>query len=385
MTSLAPRFDPALGDDPYPRYAELRAVSPVARAGPGMWAVTRHEDVAALLRDRRLGHEFPDSARRAFARAGGAPESALRTIVSGLEPPAHTRVRRALTAAFTPGVVRGMRAGIAAFTDAVLARARDVGRFDALADLALPLQTAVACDLVGVPEADRAELVARAVVVGRAFIQVPLVAAGHEAEVAWLRSYVGDLLADRRARPGADVLSRLAAGGLSDDEIVDNAVFLFFAGYETAVHLVAAGCAALLEHPEAWRALTPDGVPGLVEEVLRHDAPIQWVARVTSQPVRVGDHTLREGRAVLLLIGSANRDERRFPEPDRFRPDRFPNPHLSFGAGVHACLGAVLARAQGAMVFTRLAALPAFTPAGPAVRRPHPNLRGFTSVPVAVR
>lgn len=400
VAGLPPRFDavdPALLDDPYPTYTRLRDAAPLVRAGPGTWAVTRHADVSELLRDSRLGHEFPDETLAAFAVAGGLPDTSLRRIVAGLEPPGHTRVRRIMAAAFSPATVHGIRERIARFVDDVVDRAIACGGFDAMTDLAFPLQTMVACDLIGAPQADRIAVVTRAMEVGRVFILVPFAAQGgpgaQDEAVDWLRGFVHDLLAQRRRAPGQDLLSRMAGAGhrgarLSDDEIVDNVVFLFFAGFETSIHLIASGCAALLAHPDQWERLstTPSMAPRMVEETLRYDAPIQWVARLASAPITVGGRTIRAGRAVLLLLASANRDGRRFSHPDRFDIGRSPNPHVGFGAGVHTCLGSALARAQGVVTFECLARrLATLAPAAPVVRRPHPNLRGYASVPVAVR
>ncbi len=400
FAGLPPRFDPiapVLLDDPYPTYARLRDAAALVRAGPGTWAVTRHADVSGLLRDRRLGHQFPDDTLPAFAVAGGLPDTSLRQIIAGLEPPAHTRVRRIMAQAFNPTVMAGVRERIVRFVDAVMDSALACGEFDALTDLAFPLQTEVACDLIGAPETDRLTVVTKAMEVGRIFILVPFAAQGGPGAqgeaVDWLRGFVQDLLTERRKSPGDDLLSRMATSGhpgmrLSDDEIVDNVVFLFFAGFETSIHLIASGCAALLAHPDQWARLSaaPSMAPRLVEETLRYDAPIQWIARLASEPITVGGRTVRAGRAVLLLLASANRDGRRFSRPDRFDIGRSPNPHLSFGAGVHTCLGSVLARTQGAVTFERLARrLATVTPAGPVVRRLHPNLRGYCSVPVAVQ
>jgi cytochrome P450 len=394
---LLPRLDvlaPEVHADPYPAYARLRAAGPLCRMGPGTFGVTRHADVAALLRDRRLGSEFPAAYHRRSVGDGAAGEF-LGRIVLYRDPPPHTRLRRLLGAAFSPGIVQGLRARVTALVDELLAPGRDTGRFDAVAALAQPLPVLVVCELMGIPADHRAEVRPHAADLGRAFGAVvpPADRAAADAAVGWLRGYLHALLAERRRRPGTDLLSRLLAaeeGGatLSPEEIVDNAVFAFFAGFETTVHLLAAGTAALLAHPaqQALLRADPGLVPVAVEEFLRYDPPIQGVARLVREPVRLGDRTLRPGRVAVLLLGSANHDEAIFAAPDRLDIGRRPNPHLSFGGGAHLCLGAALARLEGAVVFGRLLAdFRALEPAGPTVRRHSGAFRTYASVPVAAR
>lgn len=395
---LLPRFDafdPQVLDDPYPVYERLRAAGPLCRGGPATWVVTHHTEVTALLRDRRLGHRFPDGFRTPFAAPGGEANRLLQHIVSSLDPPVHTRVRRAVGRALSPAVVRDLRARLVAQVGALLDGVAQRDGWDAVTDLALPLQIAVGCDLVGVPERDRAEVWPRAVAIGRAFIPMaPAAGAGGRADdgsAAWLAAYVRNLLERRRREPADDVVSRLLAGAgddrLSDDEIVDNVVFLFFAGFETAMYLISSGLAVLAAHPDQYARLRADRaiVPSAVEEIVRWDAPIQSMARMVQEPIEIGGRPVRPGRALLLLIGAANHDERVFAAPGRFDVARHPNPHVAFGGGAHHCLGVLLARQQGAAVLGAVAdRFSALEPAGPAVRRPHPNLRGYQSVPLRV-
>jgi len=392
---LAPRFDafdPAVLDDPYPVYARLRESGAACRGGPATWVVTRHAEVTGLLRDHRLGHTFPDGFRTPFAEPGGVANRLLQHIVSSLDPPVHTRVRRAVGRSLSPVVVRGLRPRIEDTVARLLDAAAERGSLDAVADLALPLQIAIGCDLVGVPEPDRDEVWPRAVAIGRAFIPMaPAAGDGGRADdeaAAWLAGYVHALLERRRREPADDVVSRLIAGGeLSDDEIVDNVIFLFFAGFETAMYLVTCGLVTLAAHPDQFVRLRADRslLPSAVEEIARWDAPIQSMARLVQEPVDVGGRTVRPGRALLLLIGSANHDERVFDRPDRFDVGRRPNPHVSFGGGAHHCLGVHLARQEGEVVFGALAdRFATIEAAGPPVRRLHPNLRGYDTVPLRV-
>lgn len=398
--ALLPRFDalePDVLDNPFPTYARLREAAAVCRAGPGMWGVTRYAEVSELVRDHRLGHRFPDGFRRPFAADDGPASALLQGIVSSLEPPGHTRIRHLLSKALSPAVIRELRPYVAAETDRLLGPALQRRHFDAVRDLALPLQVSVGCELLGIPADLREEIWPRAMALGRAFI--PFVPPSDDSGTAdddavrWLRARVSDLLDERRARPHDDLLSRMLTveiGGdrLSRAEQVDNAIFLFFAGFETSMYLTSLACALLPREPAQLARLYADRtlLPTAVEELLRYDAPIQWMARIALEPVTVGETTIRPGRVVLLLLGSANRDARQFRHPDRLDVGRRPNPHLSFGGGIHHCLGVNLARVQGAAVLDRLLSrCAAIEPAGEPTRRPHPNLRGYEHVPVAVR
>jgi len=394
--ALPPRFDPsdpAIRADPYPVYAALRSAAPVCRGGPAQLVVTRYHDVAALLRDPRLGNEFPEE-YHVFSAGDGEASEFLRRIVLHRDPPAHTRLRRLMGQAFSPSLVRAMRARIAELVAEILAPALDRGQFDAVADLAFPLPVHVVCELTGIPSADRDEVRPRAFDLGLAFSMnvPPADRARANAAVTWLRRYIAELLKERQRVPGDDLLSQMVVAQehgerLTHDEIVDNVVFLFFAGFETTMNMLATGCAALMDHPGELARLRAD--PSLAQtasdEFLRFDAPIQSRIRLVLAPVEVGGRTIRPGRVLFLLLGSANRDERQFADPDRLDIGRRPNRHLSFGGGIHHCLGAALARIEGEVVLEhfvrRFARL---EPAGPPVRQVDSAFRGYASVPIAL-
>jgi cytochrome P450 len=355
--------------------------------------MSRYAEVSALLHDERLGHRFSDQFRRPFAAEGGAANALLQGIVSSLDPPEHTRVRRLLAKAIDRKSIRDLCTRLRPEVDRLLDRALAADRIDAVADLALPLQISAGCELLGLPSSVRHEVWPRAMSLGRAFI--PFVPAdgrnpADDDAVRWLRQMVADLLDERRRRPGHDVISRLLqvehqVECLTDEERIDNAIFLFFAGFETSMYIASLAAALFARHPAQYDRVRADGtlVPTAVEELLRFDAPIQWMARLALAPLSIGDVVVRPGRVVLLLLGSANRDENQFTAPDEFDVGRSPNSHVSFGGGPHHCLGLHLARTQGAMLLGRLAArCAALEPAGPPLRRVHPNLRGYTSVPV---
>ena len=393
---LPPRFDagdPAVREDPYPAYAALRRAAPLCRGGPGQWAVTRHADVAALLGDPRLGNRFPDDYHR-FSLGDGPASDFLQRIVLHQDRPHHARLRRVMSWAFSPRVVSALRPRIGELVDGLLAPACDRGLLEAVDDLAFPLPVMVVCELIGIPSDDRQDVRARAFDLGKAFAsRVPepdRVAA--DAAVVWMRDYIRALIHDRPGR-GDDLLSRMLDPGdgadqLSEEEVVDNVVFLFFAGFETTTSMIATGCAALLDHPDELARLREDRslVPSAVEEFLRWDAPIQSRLRLVLDPIEVHGRTIRPGRALLLLLGSANHDERVFPDAGRLDIGRSPNPHVSFGGGFHHCLGAALARAEGVVVFERLLArFGRLEPAGQATREMESPFRTFSRIPIAVR
>ncbi len=396
LQTLPPRFDgsdPAVRLDPYPIYARLRAAGPLCRGGPGQWAVTRYAEVSALLADQRLGNAFPPEYHR-FSVGDGPAADFLRRIVLHQDRPHHARLRRLLARAFTPPAIRRLRPRVETLVDALLAPAVETGRLEAVADLAFPLPVMVVCELTGIPADDRDEVRPRAFDLGRAFATSvdPAGRTAADQAVSWMREYLGALLEHRRRRPGDDLLSQMLAaeeGGerLNHEEIVDNAVFLFFAGFETTTSMIATGCAALLEHPGELARLCAD--PALaasaVHEFLRYDAPIQSRLRLVREPIEIGGRTIRPGRLLLLLIGSANRDERHFADPDRLDLARSPNPHLSFGGGIHYCLGAYLADLEGEIVFDRLVRrFSRLAPAGAAIRQPESAFRTYAQVPIDV-
>lgn len=408
---LPPRFDvfaTEFLDDPYSVYERLRAGGALARAGPATWAVTRYAEVAALLRDERLGHALPDEMQGQFARrrigtnkladasALITSNSELTRIVSSFDPPEHTRVRTLMVQALSQSVGHHLEGWLRATANELLTRAIEHNRFDAVADFAQPLQITFACHLLGVPEADREAVVRQATGLGRAIILIPFVQderGNGDTEARWLRQYVGELLKERRRAPGDDLISSMLlvrdrGRQLTDDEIIDNAVFFFFAGFETSIHLISSSLAALARFPDQWAHLRADRalVPHAVEEFLRYDAPLQWVSRITAQPIQIGGRTIRPGRLLLLLLGSANRDQRQFPNPNQLDVARNPNRHVSFGGGAHHCMGVLPVRAQGAIILEHLLERCfSLELADEPVLTPHPNIRSYASVPIIAK
>lgn len=384
---LPPRFDPldpALRDDPYPAYARLRAAGALCRGGVGQWAVGRYAEVAKLLADPRLASELPPEYHRAAAGEGPAA-GFLQRIVLHRDRPAHTHLRRLVGRGLGRDLGRRLPVWIGRLVDELLEPAVDRGQLDFAAEVALPVPVLVICELLGVPAADRHTIRVRAHALARAFSFRVEEVDRREADeaVTWLREYVGALLDDRHLRSELGT----TVDGLARADLVDNVVFLFFAGYETTTSMLATGCAALLDHPGELARLRIDQslVPSAVEEFLRYDSPIQSRLRLVRTPIAIDGRIVRPGRLLLLLIGSGNRDERRFPEPDRLDVGRRPNPHLSFGGGIHSCAGAALARLEGAVVFGRLLArFGCIEAAGEPERDLESPFRAYTRLPVAV-
>ncbi|HEU4423519.1 MAG TPA: cytochrome P450 [Pilimelia sp.] len=394
-TAVTPRLDAlqlASEDDPYPAYAELRRAGPLCRGTFGEWLVPRHAEVTALLRDPRLSAELP--AEYVTRMLPDSPAgSFLDRIMLTRNPPMHTHLRRLMGHAFSEPVVRRLQARVGDLADGLLASALERGGLDLVEDLGVPLPVMVVCELIGIPEADRPAVWQRVATLNKAF-DAPKRTSGDldtmNASLPWLRDYMAGLLADGRATPGGNPLSRLGGDGtaLADEYIVDNALFLLHAGVETSMGLVSNGCAALLRFPDQLARLRADPglVPTAIDEFLRYDPPIQGSTRLATEPIEIGGQKIRKGRAVRMLLGSANRDERVFAEPAALDVGRRPNPHVGFGGGVHHCLGSALARLVGTAVFDRLVRRCAvIEPAGAPVRRRHASLRSYAHLPVTVR
>jgi cytochrome P450 len=368
--------------DPNPVLASWRRESPLVHGGARMWGVTRHADVTRLLKDRRTGHHLPREYLQ-FAM-GDTPRADFQyNSILNLDPPDHTRMRRLMSKAFSRSLVSDLRGWITDLVDELLVPLRDGASFDVVDELAFPLPTQVICELLGLANVDREEVKT----------QVARLASRDQAEmnrgVVWLREYIGAALADRIPEVDGDLLQRMLAAEEGDDalthaEIVDNAALLFLAGFETTKHLIASGVAALLEHDdEMARLLTQPALASTaVEEFLRYDTAVTFVTEYVHEPIEIGDHTLAEGEVVFLLLGSANRDDDVFDAPDDLDIGRDPNPHVGFGGGLHLCMGAMLARLEGDIVFTRLAETMRSIEADGDAMRVGSGLGSFQRVPV---
>lgn len=352
--------------DPYAYFGALRQVNPICWTeffdGP-VWMVTGYAEATAIMKDPRFVREAPgQSATPASARVRAALEMKHRMILVR-DAPFHTRVRALISKAFTPGLVARRREAIEAAANALLDRALERGEFDLMADFARPLPLYVVCDLIGVPDDDRHRAVAWSQAL-LTFIDFHSNEDGLEAAAGALleaREYFTQLVAERRLAPADDLISRLlmegaVSGAISDEEIVASCVVLISAGHETTMNLVGNGYWLLLRHPDQLRRVQADPslIPAAVEEILRYESPVLTTSRWVSADLECGGHAMRKGQFVILGIGGCNRDPRAFDDPDRFDITRPSVRHLSFGSGVHFCVGAALARLEGQIALRTL-------------------------------
>jgi len=377
--------------DPYPLFARLREHSPVLRhEATGLWLTFRHEYANAILRDRRFGRLWTD--RQPAARWD--PFNLLhRNQMMENEPPVHTRLRSLVAKAFARGHVERLRPRVALACDALLDRVAGAAEFDLLADFAEPLPVAVIAELLGVPDSDRPLLRPWSNAIVKMYEYQPSQELEQQALAASreFADYIRALVRERRRRPADDLVSHLAVvedGGyrLSEDEAVASAILLLNAGHEASVNVLGNGVVGLLRHPGELARLraAPELIGSAIEEMIRYDSPLQLFERTAMEDVTLGDQLIRAGEKAAALLGAANRDPAVFASPDRFDVGRSPNPHLGFGAGLHFCLGAPLARVE---LQTALAALlrrlPRLELAAEPRRRPTFVLRGYREVRVA--
>jgi cytochrome P450 len=387
--------DPATVADPYPHFAELRAIAPLAwHSAAGMHLATSHQACSAVLRDRRLGRLF--TPREPAAEWETFNWLHADSILDS-EPPKHTRLRRLVSGAFARGHVARLAPRIRELAAQLLDEAAADGPFDVLAGYAEPLPVLVIAELLGWPEADRHLLRpwSQAIVKMYEVDRTPQQELAARTAAGEFAAYVEELAAHRSAhsspRQGADLLTDLAHardGGdrLSTRELVATAVLLLNAGHEASVNGFGNGLHSLLESGTALPDLDDEvALATLVEEFLRHDSPLHLFERTATAPVRIGDVTIEPGQKVAALLGAANRDPAVFERPDTFDPKRDPNPHLAFGLGIHFCIGAPLARLElQVSVRTLLSRFPTLQMVE-AVRRPTFVLRGYERLVVSPR
>ncbi|MET9244128.1 cytochrome P450 [Nonomuraea sp. NPDC003709] len=391
-------FDEDYFRDPHPVFARLREGRPVYRTatpqGVRVWVVSRYEDVKAACTDPRLSKDFtnnPDMIKSNELEGGDSSgyEAVVPHNMLFVDPPDHARLRRLVGKVFTAGRVQALRPRVEQISASLLDK---VGpEFDLLHDYAVPLPAMVIGELLGIPENDWPQLIKWSNTTIEGAVLDPQVVVRAATEFI---TYLGELCEARRAAPADDLFSAMVQaqdeeGALSGRELVDTAFLLTVAGHETTVHLICNGALALLRHPDQLAKLRADPglLPAAVEEFLRYDGPVSTsTLRFTKEPVTIGGTEIPAGQLVLVSFLSANRDAAQFADADRLDVTRAPGQHVAFGHGIHYCLGASLARTEGAVAFRHLLErFPGLRLAVPEERlawRPGLLMHGLTSLPV---
>lgn len=370
-------FDPSILADPYPHYAWLRENAPVYRVEDlDLWVISRYEDVYRILKDPATFSSLhgmgllmgggPPGKLRDFFRARNTPMggmsydemASLRSLLAS-DPPDHTRLRRLVGKPFTPMAISALEGRIRAICEDLvddLCAANARGEADLIEHLAYPLPVIVIAEMLGIPAERRDEFKRWS------DDMVGTLSAGLRKESAQqsameMFQFFMEAIEERQRKPGSDLISLLVKSNedgerLNTMEIVMFCVLLLIAGNETTTNLIANGALAFFARPALWKELkkNPELVPAAVEEALRYDSPAQGIFRATTRPVELHGVTIPANAPVMILAGSANRDPRQYKDPDEFQLTRNPKDHLAFGAGIHLCLGAPLARLEARIV-----------------------------------
>jgi cytochrome P450 len=377
--------DPQFVADPYPVFARMRSERPVhAHPGLGLAVAVSHAAASEVLRNRSLGRIWSDATPiEQFTSFNLLHRNSLLEN----EPPTHTRLRRLVAAAFGRGHTERLRPWVDTLAerlvDDLAGQIADEGSADLLAKVAAPLPVDVIAELLGVDSADRPKLVpwSNAIVKMYEFGLPADKRAEAEAAAGEFVAFLRGLAKD--PRPGSligDLVQAHDGERLTEDELVATAVLFLMAGHEATVNVIGNGVVALMRHRDQWQRLVdePALLPTAVEELIRYDAPLQLFERTATADVTVAGFDLKEGEKIAALLGAAARDPQAFDQPDRLDVSRNPNPHLGFGAGIHYCVGAPLARVEIAAALRALTTrLPGLQLAGEPERRPEFVIRGL--------
>lgn len=344
------QLTPEIRLNPFPMYALMRQSGGVLHiAQHGLWNVFRYGDVKAVLTDYKR-----------FSSRYGPEDGGVSPLIT-TDPPRHTKLRSLVSHAFTPRAVAALEGRIASMTHQLLDRVVPTGRIDLVQDLAAPLPVMVIAEMLGIPPEDRDrfkrwsdQVVASAdTLLGEG----DQGAFGSSAAMTEMAPYFHQIFDQRLADPQDDLISGLLAAELDGERLTPDEIFSFcwlllVAGNETTTNLITNAILAFLEWPDQWERLRhqPDLLPSAIEEALRYRSPVQAMVRVAVAETEMGGHTIGAGERVIAWMGSANRDEEQFSDPDRFDIGRHPNPHIAFGHGIHFCLGAPLARLEARIV-----------------------------------
>lgn len=394
-------WDPAFLADPYPAYAELRARGRVHWFEPtNQWLVPHHADVSALLRDRRLGRTYQHRfTHEEFGRTAPPPEhEPFHTLndhgMLDLEPPDHTRIRRLVSKAFTPRTVERLKPYVRGLADDLASALVAAGGGDLLKDVAEPLPVAVIAEMLGIPESDRAPLRPWSADICGMYELNPSEDTAARAVRASVEfsDYLRDLIAARRKEPGDDLISGLIEAHdegdrLTEQEMISTCVLLLNAGHEATVNATVNGWYALFRNEAQLSALRADHtlIPSAIEELMRYDTPLQLFERWVLDEIEIDGTTIPRGAEIAMLFGSANHDPAVFRDPAALDLTRTDNPHISFSAGIHYCIGAPLARIElAASMGALLERAPALRLAAEPVRKPNFVIRGLEGLAVEV-
>jgi len=393
-------FEPGFIEDPYSRYAAMRDADPVHHSPLEFWGIFRYEDIARFLRDPSLSVEDRNATptpldAMAAEVLGDRADRGSRSMLSR-DPPDHTRLRKLVTKAFTPRVIEDLRPRIQALVDGMLDDAERRGAMDLIADFAFPLPFAVISEMLGVPAQDGDRLREWSGLIVRSLEPIvdPAVMLAIADASDHMFAHVGELIERQRKEPTGGLLEALIAAEehgdvLSDDELIEQVTLLYIAGHETTVNLIGNGVLALLNDRDQRERLVsePALTAGAVEELLRFDSPVQMTRRITLTDVELRGHTIPKGSFCVLMLASANRDRARFgDDADRLDVSRSDaHQHLSFGGGVHYCLGAALARLEGEVAIGSLfRRFPGLERNAEHAWNGRINLRGLERLPVAL-
>lgn len=389
-------FDPNFRINPYPTYRRILEEQPAGESPLGIFVFARYADCLAILRDQRFSSDF----RKADGFEPPEGYGSERELDENrpflfLDPPDHKRLRGLVSKAFTPKTIEGLKPRIQEVVDELIDDAEGGNEADLIEVLAYPLPVIVISEMLGVPSEDHDQFkqwsdeLARSLdpefTVSEEQLQRRMDAAKS------FRSYFAGLIEERRREPANDLLTALIAAEdegdkLTEDELLTTCILILVAGHETTVNLIANGALALLKNRDQFELLSdsPELIKTAVDELLRYDPPVQFTGRVALEDVDVAGLTVPKGRAAFALLAASNRDPAQFSDPERLDIRRDPNNHLSFGMGIHHCLGAPLARAEGQIAIgTLVRRLPKLELATDQLEyKENVVLRGLASLPV---
>ncbi|HEX5400977.1 MAG TPA: cytochrome P450 [Pseudonocardiaceae bacterium] len=404
------RFQAALGDplakvlsrgpdaQPYPLYELVRDRGDLTRSKLGVHVTASHELANSILRDSRFGVQSSAGLSRDEWQSGPGqdrgPVNPIEHSFLSIDPPRHTRLRRLVAPWFTPRALRDRTERIEQVVARFLDELADRRQFDLIGDFAVRVPIQVICDLLGVPDSEYSKFLRWGANVALSLDSIWTLGQYRQlqASLVEMRAFFGDLLAQRRVHPTDDVVGELvkaeSAGGepVTEDDLLATAELLLVAGFETTVNLIGNGALQLLHNPDAreWLLANPDRAGDLVEEVLRHDPPVQHTMRLTHEPLTLAGVDLPADTGIVLLLAGANRDPAVFDRPAHFDPTRANSrEHIAFSAGVHYCLGAGLARIEATVALRALfERYPALRAGGPIAHRRTRNIHGVLRLPV---